>query len=413
MSDSAHDALVSVATVAAAVVGALAAIQVIHWVLLRLSRRSELLAEFAARAHRPAQFLAALIALQITLRAVTTTGAWRPAVVHALWLGIIAATAWLVAALVLVVEDLARSRFRTDVEDNLHARKVRTQMIVVRRVTVAVIAVVAIGAMLVTFPAARAAGASLLASAGIAGVIAGLAAQSVLSNAFAGIQIAFSDSLRLDDVVVVEGEWGRIEEITLSYVVVHVWDDRRLVLPTSYFTTTPFENWTRTQAAVLGTVELDVDWSVPMEPLRGALDRVLAGTELWDERVGVLQVTDAVGAMVRVRALVSATDAPTLWDLRCLVREELVSWLQRHYPSALPRIRADISSDRSDQELAAGPDRSTSPATSSGAAPRAEAADADAGAVSEGGPGHSGEDARVFGGSADGRERGSAFTGPA
>ena len=161
-------------------------------------------------------------------------------------------------------------------------------------------------------------------------MVAALAAQSLLGNVFAGLQLAFSDAVRVDDVVVVEGEWGRIEEITLTYVAVQIWDDRRLILPTSYFTTKPFQNWTRTSSAVLGTAELDVDWSIPVEPLRAELRAVCEGSELWDGRVCVLQVTDAVGGMVRLRALVSAADAPALWDLRCLVRERLVAYVWQH-----------------------------------------------------------------------------------
>ena len=394
------DALADVARVAltavAAVLAALLVLQVTHRILLRLRRRSVLFGELAERAHRPAQVVVSLIALQVAIRTTTTnTGSWRPILLHVLWLALIAAGAWLIAALMIVVEDAALSRFRTDVEDNWHARRVHTQVTVVRRVTVVIVGVVALGAMLVTFPVARAAGASLLASAGVAGVIAGFAAQSLLGNVIAGIQIAFSDSLRLDDVVVVENEWGRVEEITLSYVVVLIWDDRRLVLPTSYFTTKPFENWTRHSAAVLGTVDLDVDWSVPMEPLRAELDRVLADTELWDERVGVLQVTEAVGAFVRVRALVSAANAPTLWDLRCLVRERLVGWLRENHPGALPRIRAEV-------EAPAPPpveDRNAQPL-----APRK--ADRAARAEPDG-------DGRVFSGTPDGEQRGEAFTGPA
>jgi small-conductance mechanosensitive channel len=328
------------------------------------------------------QVVAALLALQFGLSTFATAGAWRATVLHGVWLAFIAASAWLVATLLLVVADVALLRFRTDVEDNRHARRVHTQVTVIRRVTVAVVVVLAVGAMLVTFPSARAAGASVLASAGVAGVIAGLAAQSVLGNVLAGLQIAFGDSLRLDDVVVEEGEWGRIEEITLSYVAVHIWDDRRLVLPTSYFTTKPFQNWTRTESALLGTVELDVDWSVPMEQLRQELERVLAAMALWDGRVAVVQVTDAVGPFIRVRVLVSAADAPTLWDLRCVVRERLVTWMQAHHPDALPRMRADLGrgADHPPATPVTGAEQET--------------------------------EALVFGGGADGRDRSDAFTGP-
>lgn len=388
MPDALQDVARALVIIAVSVTAALGAVEVAHRVIGRLSRRSPLLGELAARAHRPAQLVVTLLALQFALRTVTAAGGWRPPLLHGLWLAFIAAGAWLVAALLIVVEDAALARFRTDVQDNRNARRIHTQVTVVRRVTIAVIAMLALGAMLVTFPAARAAGASVLASAGVIGVIAGFAAQSLLGNVIAGLQIAFSDSLRLDDVVVVEKEWGRVEEITLSYVVVHIWDDRRLVLPTSYFTSKPFENWTRNEAAVLGVVELDVDWSVPMEALRKELSRVLADTDLWDGRVGVLQVTDAVGMLVRVRGLVSAADAPTLWDLRCLVRERLVAWLQRHHPGALPRLRAEV-----EQRAAAPAGRSAQ--------------------HQDGGDGwRLGNNARAFGGSADGQERSQTFTGP-
>ncbi|MEK8226103.1 mechanosensitive ion channel domain-containing protein [Oerskovia sp. M15] len=153
------------------------------------------------------------------------------------------------------------------------------------------------------------------------------------------MQIAFTDGIRVDDVVVLEGEWGRIEEITMTYVVVHLWDDRRLIMPCTYFTTTPFQNWTRRAADLLGTVEIDLDFRVPFGAMRAELKRLLAHTDLWDERVGILQVTDAINGVVRVRALVSAHDAPTLFDLRCFVREGLVEWLQRSSADSLPRTR--------------------------------------------------------------------------
>jgi hypothetical protein len=280
-----------------------------------------------------------LLAVTLVLDSARGAGEWRDAVVRVLALALIAAVAWLVSVGAFVLEDLALARYRVDVEDNRHARRVRTQVSLVRRLTVAVIAVLAVAGMLLTFPAARAAGTSIFASAGVLSVVAGLAAQTSLANVFAGLQLAFTDAIRVDDVVVIEEEWGRIEEITLTYVVVHIWDDRRMVLPSTYFTTTPFQNWTRTEAALLGSVELDVDWSAPFDEMRAELDRLLAADELWDGRVKVLQVTDAVGALVRVRVLVSAKDGPTLFDLRCHVREGLVGWLQREHPAALPTVR--------------------------------------------------------------------------
>jgi hypothetical protein len=212
-------------------------------------------------------------------------------------------------------------------------------MILARRIGVALVVVLAVGSVMLTFPAIQALGAGLLASAGVISIVAGLAAQTSLVNVFAGMQLAFTDAIRVDDVVVVQKEWGRIEEITLTYVVVHIWDDRRLILPSTYFTTTPFENWTRRQSEVMGTVEFDLDWRAPVEDMRAELRGVLAGTELWDQRVGVLQITDATGGFVRVRILVSAADSAALFDLRCLIRESMVTFLQRRHPEALPQQR--------------------------------------------------------------------------
>jgi small-conductance mechanosensitive channel len=228
----------------------------------------------------------------------------------------------------------------------------------------------------------------VLASAGLISVVAALAAQSTLGNLFAGLQLAFSDAVRIDDVVVVDGEWGRIEELTLTYVALAIWDDRRLILPTSYFTTKPFQNWTRTGSAVLGTAEIDVDWSTPVEALRTELRSVCEGTELWDSRVCVLQVTEATGGNIRLRALVSAHDAAALWDLRCLVRERLVAYVWERHQHALPRVRAELDGH---QPGPAGP-------AAQAPAPHGQLEASD--------------DARVFGGGADGVERGAAFVGP-
>jgi small-conductance mechanosensitive channel len=371
------------APIGAAVAAALAAlllIQAAHVVLLRLGRRSPLLTELANRAHRPTQATAALIAIYYAIRDTTGPANWRRTFLHWDQLLIIAAIAWLVGALLLVAEDAALTRWRTDVTDNRRARRVHTQVVMIRRVTLVVVGVLALGVMLMTFPQARMIGTSVLASAGFAGIIAGLAAQSLLRNVFAGLQLAFSDAVRLGDVVVVDGEWGRVQEITLSYVVVHVWDDRRLILPTSYFTQTPFENWTRTEASLLGTVELDVDWMMPVPEIREELRRALETTDLWDGRVSVLQVIDAVGSAMRVRALVSAADAPRLWDLRCFVREHLVTWMRHHHPTALARVRAEMTSEAPIRATLTAPPTST--------------------------------DQRVFGDSLDGRARGEAFIGP-
>lgn len=321
--------------------GAVVVVTGAYHVLRYLGRRSGLARGLVQRAYRPSQVVAALVALWATLLLVAN-GQWRDPTLHVLLLGIIAAGGWLAVALVNVLTDTALRQLQLDNREVLAARRIRTRVRVAHRVTVAIVSTLAVGIMLITFKEVRTVGVSLLASAGVIGVIAALAAQSMLSNLLAGIQVAFSDALRLDDVVVAEGEWGWVEEITLRHVVIKIWDQRRLILPTSYFTTTPFENWTKYERELLGTVELDVDWSVPFEDMRRELQRILRGTELWDGRECSLQVIDATGSVVRVRALVSARDSSAQWQLRCLVREELVSWLQRNHPQALPRMRAEL-----------------------------------------------------------------------
>ncbi|WP_285113628.1 mechanosensitive ion channel domain-containing protein [Leifsonia sp. fls2-241-R2A-40a] len=282
------------------------------------------------------------IAVTISLPSDVSQG-WREGLHHTFLILTIATGVWFAAAFVVFIEDLGLARYRLDVPDNRYARRVRTQVLILRRLTVVAAVVIGLGAILLTFPALQAAGASLLASAGVIGIIAGVAAQSSLANLFAGIQLAFSDAIRIDDVVVVEQQWGTIEEITLTYVVVHVWDDRRLVLPSTYFTTKPFENWTRQHSELLGSIEFDLDWRVSTGGMRAELNRILATTDLWDHRTSVLQVTDAVGGWVRVRVLVTAKDAPTLFDLRCLVRERLIDWMQRYSPASLPRQRVEFA----------------------------------------------------------------------
>lgn len=267
---------------------------------------------------------------------------WSSLLEHGLRILLIASAGWLLAAIVAFLFARAVDRFPLDVADNRVARRVHTQVTILRRLANVVIAVVTIGAILLTFPGVSTLGASLLASAGLASVVAGLAAQSTLANLFAGLQLAFSDAIRVDDVVIADGEWGRIEEITLTYVVVHIWDDRRMVLPSTYFTNTPFQNWTRSGSELLGSVELDLDWRVSPDAMRQHLDEVLAHEPLWDGRTKVLQITDATQGWVRVRILVTAEDAGKLWDLRCNVREAMVEWIHRTDPAALPRQRVQM-----------------------------------------------------------------------
>ncbi|MFC4556275.1 mechanosensitive ion channel family protein [Georgenia faecalis] len=331
--------------VAIGVVAAYLLARLVGVLVVRVARRHPVIAHVTHRCRRPFRFLLVLIGAWagVVIATPVTAGEeapwWRDLVIHGLVIAVILATAWLLMSVVRVAEDAAFDRYRLDSADNGRARRVHTQVQMLRRLSVALIWVVALAAILMTFPGARAFGASVLASAGLASIVAGLAAQSALANVFAGMQLAFTDAIRVEDVVIVEGENGRIEEITLTYVVVHLWDDRRMILPSTYFTTTPFQNWTRRAAELLGTVEMDLDWRVPVAAMRAELAQLLAHTDLWDQRVGSLQVTEAVGGVVRVRVLLSAPDAGALFDLRCFVREGLVDWLQREAPYALPRTR--------------------------------------------------------------------------
>lgn len=331
-----------------------------HWVAFGLMSRARevgLRAPFRWLARRcwwPARLLLASIAADIALAGPGRSIPASSAIRHGVLLVLIASLGWLCVRLTYVAEDLLVGRFDMAARDNLLARRVHTQAVVLRRVVTVVVAIVAVAIMLFTFSEVRVVGASVLASAGIAGLVLGFAAQSTLANLMAGIQIALAEPIRLDDVVVVEGEWGRIEEITFTYVVVRIWDERRLVLPISYFAKTPFENWTRTQAAILGTVHLYVDYTVPVDDVRRELERVVRGSDLWDGRLVVLQVTHATDRAVELRALVSAADSSAAWDLRCLVRERLIDYVRRTHPGSLPRTRAELLDDGNGRAFAAG-----------------------------------------------------------
>lgn len=344
MQDVLNPALPFIAT-ALAIVAGLALSWLLRKVVLRLNRKRPELQATSRVARRPLRLALCLAGVRTALGLTAGSESWHSGVDHFLLIALIAALAWLAIAVLLIVEAVVLNRHSVDVADNRRARRLRTQMILARRIAVALVVVLAAGTAMLTFPAIQALGAGLLASAGVISIVAGLAAQTSLVNVFAGMQLAFTDAIRVDDVVVVQKEWGRIEEITLTYVVVHLWDDRRLILPSTYFTTTPFENWTRRQSEVMGTVEFDLDWRAPVEDMRTELRRVLAGTELWDERVGVLQITDATGGFVRVRILISAADSAALFDLRCLVRETMVTFLQQHHPEALPHQRWEQATD--------------------------------------------------------------------
>jgi small-conductance mechanosensitive channel len=249
---------------------------------------------------------------------------------------------WLAMGAVRTIAEGVLRYFDVSGQDNLTARRVHTQIKLIRQVLLFIIMIITASVILMMFEQLRVIGVSLLASAGIAGLILGFSAQKVLSNLLAGIQIAITQPIRLDDVVIVENEWGWIEEITLTYVVVKIWDLRRLVIPISYFIEKPFQNWTRISADILGTVFIHGDYTIPVAKLREELTRILQSTDLWDGKVDCLQVTNAKEYTLELRALMSAKDSPKAWDLRCLVREKLVAFVQENYPQCLPKFRTEL-----------------------------------------------------------------------
>ncbi|MBF8187228.1 mechanosensitive ion channel [Nonomuraea sp. K274] len=335
------------------VIGSILLVELGRRVLGRVGRKFALARHLVERCTWPAFAVAAVVAFNV----VFGPGMFGPSpaergvaasVERVLGLATIIAVTWLIVEAAYALTDVILDRLvLVEGERNRRARRIMTQITLVRRIAVAVIIVIAFGAMLFSFEQVRALGAGLLASAGIAGAVVGIAAQPTIGNMLAGLQLAFSDALRLEDVIVVEDEWGRIEELTLTYVVLRLWDERRLVLPVSYFTQTPFENWTRHGSRVLAVVFLRVDWSVPVAKLRHALYEFLQGNPLWDQKDWVLQVTDVLpNGLVELRALMSAADSPSAWDLKCDVREFLVDYVRDNHPESLPRFRVESPETR-------------------------------------------------------------------
>ncbi|MBL8964695.1 MAG: mechanosensitive ion channel [Phycisphaeraceae bacterium] len=321
-----------------------------HWLLwrvLRLAVREERMATAASvvsRTERPMRLLLPLIAAQVVIPGLRL-GAFDEPMRRLLGILLILGLGWLATRATLVMDDVVGRRYRVDLSDNLSARRMHTLVKVVRRVAVVLIWMIVGASALMVFPRASQLGASLLASAGIAGVVIGLAAKPTLSNLIAGLQIAATQPIRLDDVVVINGEWGRIEEITTTYVVVRVWDERRLIVPLNDFIEKPFQNWTRTTSAVLGFAMVYTDFETPVEAVREELRRIVSASELWDGRVCVLQVTNTSPEGMELRALVSAADAGKAFELRCVVREALVAFLRRDYPRSLARRRVEMIGD--------------------------------------------------------------------
>jgi small-conductance mechanosensitive channel len=260
-----------------------------------------------------------------------------------LTMAIIGLIGWAAITALHITANIYLRRFRLDVHDNLLARKHNTQVRVLLRTVDVLVVLITVGTALMTFPAVRQYGYSLFASAGVAGIVAGLAARPVLSNLFAGVQLAMTQPIRIDDVVIVEGEWGVIEEITSTYVVVRIWDLRRMIVPLSYFIEKPFQNWTRENAALIGVVYFYLDYRAPVGVIRDKLNELVKQSEFWNGKVVSLLVTDTRENVIVLRAIMSADDAGRTFNLRCEIREKMIDFLQREHPEALPRQRSEVA----------------------------------------------------------------------
>ncbi len=334
---------------------------VAHAILLRLVRaalgpRHVFLQSLLAQTRDPTRLALIILALAAALPAARLDAAAADDVRHALLIGFIVLVGWFAIIAVNVFSRIYLLRFHVDVEDNLLARKHLTQVGILSRAVIILIVVLTAAFALTTFESVRQYGVSLFASAGVAGLVAGLAARPVLSNLIAGVQIAMTQPIRLEDAVIVENEYGWIEEITSTYVVIRLWDWRRMVVPLSYFIEKPFQNWTRQTASLIGSVLIHVDYTVPVARVREKLSEIVSQSKLWDRQVVNLQVTDAKEGTIELRALVSAASAPAAWDLRCEVREKLIAFLQQEFPQALPRRRTEVTfTDAARAELQPGP----------------------------------------------------------
>jgi small-conductance mechanosensitive channel len=304
--------------------------------------RSVLFGSLVKHLRAPLILLLPLIILNLTQDLAALSPDVRNVTGHMLSIALTIAVAWFIAKFTFIIEDLILNSYRIDVRDNLKARKIHTQLQFLKKTAIIVIAIIALALILMGFEQIRQLGTAILASAGVLGIIIGFAAQRTISTLLAGLQIAITQPFRIDDVVIVEGEWGRIEEIALTYVVVRIWDLRRLVLPISYFLEKPFENWTRESADILGTVYMYTDYTIPVQEVKEELHGILKESEFWDGKVWNLQVTDMTEHTVQLRALMSAQDASAAWNLRCEVREKLLHFVQSQYPDALPKIRTEL-----------------------------------------------------------------------
>ncbi|WP_088722608.1 mechanosensitive ion channel domain-containing protein [Thioclava sp. F42-5] len=338
---------------AVVLLGALLLSLLLHWLLFRALRRwvdagSGMAGSALRQAKRPMRLAFLLAALAIAVPRTDLPWRLQDVLGHIFLILLIVLIGWTSILLTRNLSDRVIRRQRMDLDDNLAARKLVTQFRVLRRTATILLTIFTVMGVLLTFETVQKYGVSLFASAGAAGLILGLAARPVLANLIAGIQIAITQPIRLEDVVIVDGEWGWIEEIFATYVIVRIWDWRRMVVPLSYFIEQPFQNWTRESASIIGAVHWYLDYTVPVTEVREKLEEIVRESPHWDGQVINLQVTDADKDTIALRGLMSARTSPQAWDLRCEVREKLIAWLQEAYPEALPRLRAELLSSPAD-----------------------------------------------------------------
>jgi len=315
--------------------------RLMQWAAKSESKLDDALVPLLAKVSRVA---VPVIAIILALPIIGLPPAYSGLISKASSLLIIGAITWALFQGVNTMEQFILGKYNMNVVDNLQARKVHTQVKVISKTIYFIIGVFAVASALMLFEEVRRVGTSILASAGVLGLIVGFAAQKTIANLFAGFQLAMTQPIRLDDVVIVESEWGRVEEITLTYVIVHIWDDRRLVVPLSYFIEKPFQNWTRVSANLLGSVFIWVDYSLPVAELRRTVQQIVENCADWDRRFWNLQVTDTTERAMQVRVLATAADSGKAWDLRCEIREKLIDMIQRKYPQSLPKVRGELGS---------------------------------------------------------------------
>jgi small-conductance mechanosensitive channel len=317
--------------------------RVVYTMLGRLAEgRSLFWRSLHSRSRKPARMALLMLALSMGASAAPITAAQASTIRHLLLIAFIVLIAWIARMALSIWTVIYLRRFTLDSEDNLAARKHVTQTRILQRIANMLILILGVGTALMTFDAVRQYGVSLLASAGAAGIVAGLALQPLLKNVFAGIQLAITQPIRIDDALLIEGEWGNVEEITSTYVVVRIWDWRRLIVPLSYFIEQPFQNWTRESAQLIGTVMLYLDHKAPVGRIREQAEAIAKASQLWDGNVFNLAVTDFKERVMEVRVLVSARNSGRAFDLRCEMREKLIDWIQTEIPEALPRTRETL-----------------------------------------------------------------------